>query len=368
MENLISNKGWREAKNLLPITWNFFKKNYANNADSDFALLTRKSKYPYCYMTNYERFSETCLPSRDSFYSDLSRSHLSEEDYEFAQSVWNTFRIENLGKYMELYVALDTCLLADVFESFRTVSNERYSLDPVNYLTLASFAFDAMLRKTNVTLELFTDADMYLFIERGLRGGVCSVMQREAKASNPRTGDETGKSWIVYYDANNLYGGPMRQYLPEKEFEWVTESEIASINIQNVADDGETGYILEVDLHYPVHLHDAHLQLPLAPENMRIKETMLSPHQKSLLETFGKKIPSDGVLRLIPNLYDKNNYVVHYRTLKFYLSMGLQLKKIHRAIRFKQSPWLEPYIQMNMKWRGEAQTAFQKSIYKVVGR
>jgi len=106
-----------------------------------------------------------------------------------------------------------------------------------------------------------------------------------------------------------------------------------------VSDASEDGYILEVDLDYPPELHDHHKEYLLAPEKMKVTENMLSPYAKQLLEELEMKGTSTE--KLIPNLYPKEKYVVHYRNLKLYLSLGMQLTSIHRVMTFKQQPWLK---------------------------
>ena len=125
-----------------------------------------------------------------------------------------------------------------------------------------------------------------------------------------------------------------------------------------VEDDAETGYILEVDLDYPPELHDLHSDYPLAPEKMVIIPEMLSPYQHALKEELNYK-PAK-VEKLLPNLWDKENYVVHYRNLKFYIKQGMKLKKIYRVLQFKQEPWLKPYIEKNTTLRAAATNGFEK--------
>ena len=131
-----------------------------------------------------------------------------------------------------------------------------------------------------------------------------------------------------------------------------------------MADDAEIGYALEVDLWYPDDLHEAHNDYPLAPEHLEITPDMLSPYSKHLLEKLGKK-PAQNNKKLVPNLMNKKNYIVHYRNLKFYLDMGLLVTKTHRVIEFKQSKWLAPYIDFNTEKRKLATTDFEKNLYKL---
>ena len=156
----------------------------------------------------------------------------------------------------------------------------------------------------------------------------------------------------------------MSQPLPTGESDWLTEQEIAALNITNVADDDEQGYILEVDLHYPSELHNLHNDYPLAPEKMKISPEMLSRYCQDLSECLNLR--SGAVPKLVPNLQDKTNYVVHYRNLKQYLALGMRLTKIHRVLVFEQSPWLKTYIDFNTDKRKHATNDFEKDFYKLM--
>ena len=124
----------------------------------------------------------------------------------------------------------------------------------------------------------------------------------------------------------------------------------------------DKGHILEVDLEYPKHLHKSHNDYPLAPEKVAVKEEWLSDYQTELL--YNKSMIN--VTKLVPNLMDKKKYVVHYRNLLLYLSLGMKLKKIHRVLEFDEKPWMEPYIHLNTELRKKAKSAFKKDFYKLM--
>ena len=147
-------------------------------------LLTRKGVYPYEYTSSFKSLEVQELPSIEDFYSSLNDEGISEKDYQHAQRVWNTFEIENLGGYCDLYLKTDVLLLADVFQNFRDSCMEAYSLDVAHYFTTPGFSWDAMLKYTGVSLQLFTDVDMLLFVERGIRGGISQCSNRFAKSNN----------------------------------------------------------------------------------------------------------------------------------------------------------------------------------------
>ena len=110
----------------------------------------------------------------------------------------------------------DVLLLADVFEKFIDMCLKFYELDPCNYFSSHGLSWDAMLKMTGVKLEKISDIDKYLFIEKGLRGGIYYIAKRYAKANNKYMNDYDPKkqsTFISYLDMNNLYGWPMSIFL-----------------------------------------------------------------------------------------------------------------------------------------------------------
>lgn len=156
----------------------------------------------------------------------------------------------------------------------------------------------------------------------------------------------------------------MCQPLPTHDFCWLTTKERETLYINAILHEGNTGYVFEVDLDYPVALHDSHSDYPLAPESFKIEPEMLSSYQKDLLTKLGMK--EGSCTKLVPNLFDKINYVVHYRNLQLYLALGMRLTKIHRVLSFKQSPWLKAYIDFNTSKRKVAKNEFKKDFFKLM--
>ena len=190
-------------------------------------IILRKGVYPYEYIDSLDWFNETQLPPIDKFYSKLSDEKIKDVDYEHAQKVWNEFNCKTIGDYHDLYLKTDVVLLADVFQTFRKTRMDSYKLDPLHNYTAPGLSWDALLKHTNIVLELLTDLDMHLFIEKGMRGGKSMVSKRHAKANNPHTAaynPENENNYIMYYDANNLYGWAMNQSLPYSDFKWKTRN------------------------------------------------------------------------------------------------------------------------------------------------
>ena len=338
-------------------------KNSYNEEQND--LLLSKGVYPYEYMDSMKKFNETKLPNIEAFYSHLSEGGITEQEYEHATNVWNKFNIKNMGEYHDLYLKTDVLLLTDVFETFRNTAIKNYKLDPCNgYFTLPNYAWNAMLLKTGVVLEQLTDIDMYLFCEQGIRGGTSMISHRYAKANNKYMASydpDKVSSYIMYLDANNLYGEAMTQKLPTGGFEW----EKTNTDIMNYDADGDTGLFAEVDLQYPKELHDLHNNYPLAVESKNILKSELSPYQLNQMSRH-VETHSDKLKKLVPNLYDKTKYVCHIKNLQYYVKNGLVITKVHRVLKFSQSCWLKKYIDFNTDQRKLSKNEFEKDMYKLM--
>ena len=307
-----------------------------------FILLLRKGVYPYEYMDNWERFDETSLPDKVSFYSSSNMGNIDDIDYRHGNNVFKKFRLKNLGEYHDLYVQSDTLLLADVFENFRNMRIKVYELDPAHFLSLPGLAWQAYLKKTNVKLELLTDYDMLLMVEEGIRGGICNLIHRYAKANNKymKNYDKNKESsYIQYLDANNLYGWAMSQKLPSHQ----NTSKIDEKFIKNFDEDSDKGYIFEVDVKYPRRLNDLHSDLPFLPKRMKI----------------------DKCKKLVCNLRNKKKCRT-YKVIKTSTKLRIKIEKVHRIIEFNQESWLKPYIDMNTELRKIIKNDCEKDFFKLM--
>ena len=156
----------------------------------------------------------------------------------------------------------------------------------------------------------------------------------------------------------------MSQYLPTGNFKWMTDKEISKTNLGKYKADSKEGLILEVDLEYPKELHDLQNDYPIAPEKVKVSKNMLSTYCKKITKKYNISIGL--VSKLIPTLRDKKEYVLHYRNLQLYLDLGLKIKKVHRVLKFDQSPWLKQYIDFNTEKRKHTKNSFEKDFFKLM--
>ena len=327
-----------------------FKNLEKNFTPRQVELLKQKGFYPYEYMDSVEKFNETNPPPQKGFNSKLTGKGISNKNYNRVLNVWNTFNMKIMKDYHELYNVSDVLILTDVFENFRDMCLKNYGLDPAYYYSAPGVALDACLKITGIQLELLSDQNMLLMFERGIRGGISIISNRYGKANNKYMRKGYNKNlpskYLMYLDANNLYGGAMSEKLPTHGFKWLTEREKENLFNNQVLQVWEkTPCILEVDLEYPKELHDLHNDYPFCPESLECK---------------------NGVKKLIPNLWDKTKYVSHYKNIIQCLKAGMKLKKIHEGITFVESEWIKPYIELNTNLRAKAKNNFEKDFFKLM--
>ena len=270
------------------------------------------------------------------------------------------------GCYHDPYLKTDALLLADLFETFRDSYLQNCKLDPAHFHTAPGLAWQALLRTAaeycghekkhnecelcpdEFKLELLTNLDMLLVVEKDIRGGVTQAVKRYAKANNKYMNDlynpDELSIYLHYVDENNLYGRVMINNLPTHGFKWKKGEDFTPEKIDKLVKKYKRGYILEVDMEYPKGLHENHNELPFLAERMKI----------------GREE------QLVPNLKDKMEYVVHIKALDQALKHGLNLKKVHRVIEFQHSKWMKADIILNTKLRKAAKNEFEKDFFKLM--
>ena len=352
--------------------------------------MTRKGVYSYEYMYSFERLPEPQLPPKDAFYSSLTEEDISQRDYTHAQRVLNHFDTTYFKHYHNFGLLTDVLLLAKVLENFRDLWLRPYGLDSAHNYTSPGLSWRAAFKMTDMKLNLPTDIDQNLFINEGIRGGVVLISHRYARANAPDMENyhaSKRNSYIMYLNANNLYGWAMSQPLHTSNFKWFTDKKMEELDVKMVSDDSSSRYILECDFvvkyylyhlsiyayfikcnvsflciselpryfkkfnvsflctsEYPDELHDLHKYYLLAPELVQIEENILRDYQIHLLQDEGFSKPPS---KLVPNLREKKNCIIHHRNLKFYLELGFFLANTNLVLQFDQSPWLKNCINVH---------------------
>ena len=335
--------------------------------EDNYKLLTKKGIYPYDYFDNEDKYDELQLPKKQKFFNRLDNKNISNEDYKHAISVLKTFKCKNLLDYSILYSKTDICHLSDIFQKFSDFAYKTYDLDPRHSYTLPGYSCQAMLKMTKIELELISDSDMYLLLMDTIRGIITVCNKKFVKADNIYTRklhDESSdkkvtkklktsnlSEFIMYLEANNLYGHSMSKLLPYKNFKWSNDLTLDPKNLQ-------TG-IYEVDIEIPENLHNKFKDYPLCPEIKNIPQDMLSEYQKYLNNKLNDKY-SQKDKKLILDLLPKKNYKVYYKNLEYYLKLGVKVTKVHRILTFDEKPFLKEHSDLNTELRKNSKNDLEK--------
>ena len=365
--------------------------------DEQIVASLNKNIYPYLWLDSFDKFN---LP-----FSELEKL-VKENKYEaFSDSVDETFKssfeekkrvffdvnekfkgqFNTVLDYADLYLMGDVLQLSDIIESARKTFFKTHYLDLIRYYGAPGYSWDAFLfhlkRKTSYRPELFisTEMNMVCFFMQCIRGGCSGIMKRFARANNhfikENFEEDKPETFIVYLDANNLYGWAMSQNLPYKDFRWLSSSMINALNgggedyLKKLFADLRAkteGCFFEVKLVYPKELHDKHNLYPLAPERRCIKESEVSYFTRHLHDKLHVKMNTKTPL-LLQTLEDKDHYFIYWKNLELYLSLGMKLEHIYGGIRFKEAPIMKSYIELNTKLRNQrGASEFDKELYKLM--
>ena len=345
----------------------YSKKVLPPNAPID--LITTKGVFCYEYFDNPSKMLESKLPSRENFYDSLNQKECTHREYSHAEKAWKEFNCRTLEDYMLKYLELDVHQLADIFETFRHLAMSQDNLDPAHYFTLPGFSWDSALKMCKKEISLLSTYDEYDFVSRGIRGGMTFVNQHKATINSPELQETYNPDEplheLLYVDANNLYGNALSMPLPISDFQWLTQKECSELDFENIDLEGDVGYLLEVDLLYPPTVQDKSEDLPFAPEAGKVDSDCLTEFQKQLYDELYPNKQYCGFPKLLLTHGEKKNYVVHGMLLKFYLSQGMVLQKVHNALQFRQEPFFREYITFNSIQRQLATSKFSKDFYKL---
>ena len=337
------------VKNLDEDDFKILKKEFPDKCQ----YLNKKLAYPYEYFNSIDDYQKPAINlKKEDFFSKLKNKCPDDEEIQRTKEIINIFNIKNGEELTELYLKSDAILLADVFEKFIKVSVNEFDINPLYCVSLPGYTWQCGLKYTGKNLQTLQNKDMILLLENNIRGGISSIMgDRYIKS------DDNIK--ILYIDANNLYGHSMSQYLPYDEIKF--DNNISLEDILNTPDDSDIGYFIEVDLQYPDNIKEKTKNFPFAPINKKVNPDNFNDYMKEI-----KPDTYIQTSKLICDWSNKKNYLVHYRMLKFYVRHGMIVDKVHNIISFKQSRWLEKYINFNTQKRNKALNDFEKDLYKLL--
>jgi len=363
-------------------------------------LVQGKGFFPYDWFVDLKLLEHKGLPKREMWYSILSEEAPTDKDWEEIQKVWREFEMKTFQDWHDLYLKRDVYGLADALQAYRDESIETYGLDPIHYLTLPSYGWEAMLRvcekewnanpfhEEKFRLELLSDPEMYWFFKGMIRGGTGLIGKRIAEAGplkdnikklekimlDPEMSQQKKeearrklKTWasILYLDANNLYGVGLSGYLPHGGFRWMTTEEMIELETTRKLNLPEGwGYSVEVDLLYPEEIHFRDRDFPMCPEHLTICKEHLSDYISE-----DKHKEHIGHTKLCMTLCDKEKYKIEKRMLKHVLSHGMKLWQVHRGVIYKEAQWMKPFVDLNTRLRIEGENrgdSFAKDFYKLM--
>ena len=356
-----------------------------------YELCLEKAGFPYEMATSINDLEKIkVFPDKKYFKSSLTNKDIDDQTYENGKKMFALNNFDNMLQYYIWYCKLDTVLLTEIMIDFKKRSFKSFNLSIDGYWTLSSYALSACLKLTKANIELVTDRSQYDFIESCKRGGLTLAVQRFASSSEgdeilkkdfkhllddnilkASQSKENLKKFILDFDFNNLYGGEQTKKMPLHSYKWAssdlcTELEnyyfIKSTQIANGDKKTETWeefhginknlktgekeeFFLDIDFEYPKKLHQHHSNFPLAPHNYSIQNKDLSPKANELLDNLRSNPKSYKSEKLTTTLHGLQNYVVHSAILDFYISQGLVIKKINKALSFVSSNFLNVWIQ-----------------------
>ena len=299
------------------------KRHFPNN----FELLKQKTHFPYEWVTEENIYNKK-LPPIENFYSSLKLQNISKEEYDDTLRIYKELKCKNVKDYLEIYMKLDICLQADIFNVFRNIIWNQFGIDCCKYITSCSLSLDLMLKYTGVKIQLFKDITMFDFTDSSIMGGLCLASQNIAD-------DDDNKSTISDTDVVSLYPYVMTQKLPISNYRFVSK-----FDRNKYGQDKNYSCLMNVEIYTTEKvLNNKTLsQFPALISKSKISYDQLSEFQrKNLKENY---VSSE---KLISHLgYDKNSYI-SFEMYEMMKSLGYKIN-IKKILEYKHSNFMKPYI------------------------
>lgn len=331
-----------DLENLVKHMKNNDFKEVSNKFGSQNLDLILKQGIPHTqFIDSFQKWQKAQVPVKAAFFSSLAEANISPDQIEHAEKVWSSFDLKTNEEYLDIYLKRNVFILCDVVEKMRILLFETYELDVAHYFNTPEFSWDAMLKHTNIELELICDISVAQFIKNGIRDGLSFCTNGLSISNNKFIPDYDSKkpsTFIINLELNTLYNLTMSQFLPSGNFRWLTEHELKYFKIEQIDTDNSTGYILEVDLEYPQNIHDFQHDFPFCCEKLNL-------NSMSTLDYIRK-------------------YIIYHKRLIQCLSNGLKLTTIHRVLKFSQSCFLEEFIDLNLNNSEKTNELLEKKLYQ----
>ena len=340
------------------------------DADVREKIIRGKGHFPYEYLDDVNKLQDDRLPPKDAFYSSLKGTNISEEDYNHCKLTWELSNCASLEDYMLLYLKLDIGFLADVFCEWRKILQRGYGLDCAQYLSLPGYAYDAMLKKSGVSLDYPYSRELYELIQKNIRGGFTTVVRQLTSVKNKDLDEkcpDNCSEYILYQDFNSLYATEMLYCMPSGDIRELEEEEKEIFwreKFKTARPDDSKGYWLLIDTK-PVSGEVAEKtdELPLCLVNANIREEWLSPYCQNALNKENGKMPKNNI-KLVATHHAKKDYLISLPLLQLYMSLGLEVERVKKIYEFSQSPYMREFIEYNIDSRKKAKSKVEQMAYK----
>ena len=299
------------------------KRHFSNN----FELLKQKAHFPYEWVTEKNVYNKI-LPPIENFYSSLKLQNINQEQYDETLRIYKELKCKNVKNYLKIYMELDICLQADIFNVFRNIIWNQFKIDCCKYITSCSLSLDLMLKYSGVKIQLFKDITIFDFTDSSIMGGLCLASQNIAD-------DDDNKSTISDTDVVSLYPYVMTQKLPISNYKFVSK-----FDRQKYGQDKDYSCLMNVEIYTTKKVLNNKIlcQFPALISKSKISYNQLSEFQrKNLKENY---ISSE---KLISHLgYDKNAYI-SFEMYEMMKSLGYKIN-IKKILEYKHTNFMKPYI------------------------
>ena len=298
--------------------------------------------------------AKTMCPQED-FYTSLSQKGIDDNAYQHALNVFKAFSCPDMSFYLKIYNESDTLLLLECIQTFRMELWDVSKLDMTSFISAPSYAIQGALFMSNAKIDYIRCPKQLLFISRGLRGGFCCLTKKYVNF-------EHNNSYFVYDDCNSLYSFCLKEPTPIGAYRFLTNTEVANFDISQTGPNDPKGFILEVCIEYPSSLEVDHDLLPLLVTRERSDKDKLSA--ASLSQMFADNYNNVGE-KLLATTDDKHKYIIHYEMLRYVLSKGLKIRKIHKILEFDQARIFDDFINGIVERRRQAHSHAKKTVLKL---